>query len=99
MEETLTIISAAELKKVLFSIIRHELPVCIRYRTIGQLWHPNYLRIIKVEDNSAIVFHDETRKRLIFLPDVSAITQFEVDRPVHFLKAGYHYQVSDEIVA
>lgn len=97
MEETLTIISANELKRVLFSIVQHQLPVCIRYRTMGQLWHPNFLRMIKIEENNGILFHDETRKRLISLPDVSSITQFEVDRPVDFLKAGFHYQVSDEL--
>lgn len=98
MEATTTLISATELKKLLVLIQEHEHRVCIRYRTIGRLWHPNFLRILKIAEDKSVLFHDETRKRVIQLPDFSTIVQFELDGKLHPYEPNCHYQVTEEFV-
>ena len=95
MEET-TIISLSELKNLLVSIGAHQLQISIRYRTLGQLWYPNFLRVIKMEGDRSVLFHDEIRKKLISLPDLSRIIQFELDGKHYPFEPNYHYEVSDE---
>jgi hypothetical protein len=98
MEATTTLISASDLKKLLLSIQDQEHQICIRYRTIGRLWHPNFLRILKIGEDKSVLFHDETRKRLIQLPDFSHIVQFELDGKVYPYEPNCHYQVAEEFV-
>lgn len=98
MEATTTSISVNELKKLLVSIQEQEYHICIRYRTLGGLWHPNFMRVLKVEENRSVLFHDVTRKRLIQLPDLSTIVQFEIDGRLHPFEPCMHYGISEENV-
>ena len=96
MEATTTMISVSELEKLLFSISKHEHQICIRYRTIGQLWHPNFLRILKIEDGKRVLFHDETRKQLVQLHDFYTIAQFELDSRLYPYEPNCHYHIFEE---
>ncbi|MEX2235743.1 MAG: hypothetical protein WD824_26530 [Cyclobacteriaceae bacterium] len=95
MEATISVISVSDLKRLLLSLTHQENQVCIRYRTIGQLWYPNFMRTIKIVQEKRVLFHDETRKRLISLPDFSIIIQFELDDKFYTYEPNCHYQVSD----
>lgn len=95
MEAAATDISVNELKKLVFSIIDNKLQISIRFRTLGQLWYPNFLRIVKIEDGKRILFHDEEREFFISLRDLSAITQFELDGRLDHLEPNLHYQVTE----
>jgi hypothetical protein len=95
MEATITVIPLSELRRLLFSIAQNEIKLCIRYRTMGQLWYPNFMRIIKIEEDKRVLFHDETRKRIISLPDLSTIVQFELDGKFYPFEPNCHYQVSE----
>jgi hypothetical protein len=89
------VISVSDLKKLLLSLAHQENQVCIRYRTIGQLWYPNFMRTIKIVADTRVLFHDETRKRLISLPDFSTIIQFELDGKLYPYEPNCHYQVDN----
>lgn len=91
-----TMVSQLELKRLLSSLTQQKLPVCIRYRTIGQLWYPNFLRVVKIDEGKSALFHDDTRNKLISLPDVSRIIQFELDSRFLQFEPNYHYQVADD---
>jgi hypothetical protein len=95
MEATTSVITVSELKKLLFSIVDNEDSVCIRYRTIGQLWYPNFLRVVKIVADKRVMFYDEIRERLISIPDLSTIIQFELDGRVYHFEPNCHYHVSD----
>ena len=95
MEAATAIISVKELKKHIFSIVKDKQKISIRFRTVGQLWYPNFLRIIKIDDDKRILFHDEKRKFFISLRDLSAITQFELDGRLGPLEPNFHYQVTE----
>lgn len=89
-------ISLGELRDLLISIGAHQLQISIRYRTLGQLWYPNFLRVVKLEGERSVLFHDEIRKKLISLTDLSRIIQFELDGKHYPFEPNFHYQVSHE---
>jgi len=95
MEAAETVISVDDLKRVVSLIVERKLRTSIRFRTVGQLWYPNFLRVVKIEDGKRILFHDEKRKFFISLRDLSAISQFELDSRIDPLEANFHYQVAD----
>jgi len=97
MEATTTTVPVTELKKLIFSIAKQELPICIRYRSLGQLWYPNFLRVIDVQESKRILFHDQTRNKIVSLPDLSMIIQFELDGRFNSLEPNCHYQVADSL--
>lgn len=94
MEDNKTLVSVNELKRLLFAILEGHFPINIRYRMIGQLWHPNFLRVLKISDESGVVFYDATRNSLLSLADLSTIIQFEMDCPLHNFQPNFHYQVT-----
>lgn len=96
MEATTTLVSSIDLEALLFSIAQHEPGICIRYRTLGQLWYPNFLKIIDIQGGRTILFHDEHREKIISLSDPSRIVQFELDSRFRQFEPNFHYQVSDE---
>lgn len=96
MEVTTTLVSLSDLKKLLVSIGRDPQPVRIRYRALGQLWHPNFLQVLKVEQGKSVLFHDAIRKKFIALSDLTRIMQFELDRKLHSYEPNFHYQISDD---
>lgn len=96
MEATTSLITMSELQKLLSSMVQQQTQVSIRYRTLGQLWYPNFMRVIKLEQGKSVLFHDEIRRKLIALPDLTRIIQFELDGRCYPFEPNCHYQVSDE---
>ena len=95
MEATTTLVSVTDLKRLLYAITQQEHPVSIRYRTLGQLWYPNFLSVVKIA-NTNVLFHDKAKKKLISLPDLTRIIQFELDGKFSSFEPNCHYQVADE---
>ncbi|MGC1240210.1 MAG: hypothetical protein WA874_01420 [Chryseosolibacter sp.] len=83
-----------DLKTIICTIIENHPGVGIRFRTLGQLWYPGFLKIVKIDDKRLQLF-DETRKFSISLRDLSAITQFELDANLGPFKPHFQYQVSE----
>jgi hypothetical protein len=94
MEETKTIVSVNELRRLIISIVEGRFEICIRFRLIGQLWHPNFLRIVKLTEGSGVLFHDETQNKLFSLSDLGKIVQFELDSSLYAFEPNCHYQVT-----
>lgn len=90
-----TAVSVHDLKEVLDTLTRDPRRVHIRFRTLGQLWYPNFLQVVRMEEDKRILFHDETRKFFISLRDLSTITEFELDAPIDPFDAHTQYQVSE----
>ena len=96
MEATTSLVSVTDLKRLLFSIVHQKLEISIRYRTLGQLWYPNFVRVVRIEQGKSLLFHDERRSKLISLPDLTRIIQFELDGKFYPFEPNSHYQVSDD---
>jgi hypothetical protein len=93
MEKTTNEISIIELKRLLVTIVDYNLPVAIRYRFMGEMWQPNFMKVIKVRE-VGILFQDQTSGRLTVIPDLNRLIQFELDGRIHNYEPHNHYNVT-----
>lgn len=85
-------ISVLELKRLLVLLAENAHRVCFRYRLMGEMWEPRFLRVIHVTEKG-VFLRDETINSMISLPDLKMIMQFELDGPIHTFQPNYHYDV------
>jgi hypothetical protein len=67
--------------------------IAVRFRTLGELWKPHFMQIVKITERGAI-FSDESTKEFVFVPDLADIVQFEIDDRFQELQPHFHYEVS-----
>jgi hypothetical protein len=87
-----TTISILELKRLAIELKEKQPDICFRYRLMGEMWHPNFLKIIKVHGDG-ITLDDEVANKLIFINDLSTIMQFELDGRFQSFQPHFHYEV------
>jgi hypothetical protein len=85
-------ISTLELRGLMVLIAENVYDVCIRYRLLGQMWQPNFMRVIRVTENG-MVLQDEVNNKMISVPNLEMIVQFELDGSVHSFQPNFHYDV------
>lgn len=59
---------------------------------MGAMWEQNFFRVIHVTDNG-FFFKDPVNNRMISIPNLKMIMQFEVDGSVHTFQPNFHYDV------
>lgn len=91
---TTTTISVQAFESLINTICSQCLPVGIRFRTRGDLWYPNFLRVVSAAH--PIHFYDERRGNNIILPNLSAVIQFELDRTVQSFAPRCQYGISED---
>ena len=92
MSDTGRSISILELKRLLHTIVDNRLDTCFRYRLLGEMWQPNFLRVYQVTEKGVLLL-DETTNKLRCIDDLSHIMQFEIDAAVHNFAPHNHYTV------
>lgn len=65
----------------------------VRYRIMGEMWQPNFMRVLKVAESGSLLLHDPVKNNIIAVPDFSAIIQFELDGSLYDLEPHFHYTV------
>ena len=93
MTKTENLVSVPELKRILTTIIDHNLNICIRFRLVGEMWQTGYMRILKLT-GKGVLLNDELKNKLISISDLSQIMQFELDSSLHQFQPHFHYEVS-----
>jgi hypothetical protein len=93
MSEPTKKVSVLELRRLLFELKEHRPDICIRYRLLGQMWATNFLRIIRLTEKG-VLLNDENSGKLVTIPDLAQIMQFEVDKPFQMFQPYFHYDVS-----
>lgn len=92
LKNTKTFVTVLELKRLLVELKDKRKDISIRFRLIGEMWKPHFLRIIDVTDNGLVV-NDEANNTLLFLRDLSVIMQFEMDARFQAYEPHFHYDV------
>ena len=87
-----TKVAVLELRRLLVELQEHRPDICLRYRLMGKMWVQNFSRIIQVTDRG-VVLNDEVSNKVITLPDLSYIIQFEIDKAFQSYQPYYHYEV------
>lgn len=86
-------VAVLELRRLLLELKEHRPDICFRYRLIGQMWAQNFLRVVHVT-NQGVLLNDETSNKMITIPELSQLMQFEIDKPFQNFLPHYHYDVS-----
>ncbi len=92
LETNKNLISVLELKRLLTDMREKRPDICLRYRLLGEMWVVNYMRVVLVTEKGAML-NDERNNKLINLPDLSVIMQFEIDAPFQGFQPHFHYDV------
>jgi hypothetical protein len=85
-------ISTLELKRLLALMADNPYSICFRYRCVGDMWQPNFMRVMGVTDKG-VVLKDIPRNKIISVPDLKMIMQFELDGSLHGFAPNFHYTV------
>ena len=93
MERTQNLIYVLELKRLLIELKEKRPDICFRYRLLGELWAPNFSRVIRVTDKG-VLLNDEVSNKLITVHDLSMIMQFEIDNRFQNFQPHFHYDVN-----
>ena len=80
------------LRNLLSDLTVQRSSVCIRFRLLGEMWKPNFMRVSRLTDRGLILV-DESTKEFVFVSDLSDIVQFEIDDRFHDLQPHFHYEV------
>lgn len=86
-------VSTTDLRRLLCSLAAQKLPVGLRYQMKGEQWYPNFLRVMEVEPGDSLLLHDQTRRKLLTLPDLTRIFQFELNARLHVYQPNCQYRV------
>lgn len=93
-----TSVTVLELKRLLVELCDNRKDICIRFRLIGEMWKPNFLRIIDFNEQGLIVV-DEATNKLLFLKDLAVVMQFEIDARFQAFEPHFHYNVIPDNMA
>lgn len=85
-------VSVLELRRLLFTIVDGHIDTGFRYRLLGEMWEPNFLRVVHVTDKG-VLLNDEAHNAFKCIGDLSQIVQFELDVAVHNFMPHNHYEV------
>jgi len=87
-----SIVSGAELKRLLFDLWDSRTSTCIRFRLLGEMWHTNHCKILMLTKNG-VILNDETTKKDIFILNLGDVIQFELDKSFMHYQPHFHYTV------
>ena len=93
MNNTNNLISVVELRRLLYTLVDNRLEICFRYRLLGEMWQPKFLRVVQLTPRG-VLLSDEATYSLICLDDLAHIMQFELDVAVHHFLPHNHYDVN-----
>lgn len=86
------VVSRIELKRLLISIFRYSATVGFRYRLIDDVWRPDFMRVSQLTERGVILEADHG-SRLLFISNLSAIAQFELNNSCRQFIPYLHYNV------
>jgi hypothetical protein len=93
MESPKDTVSVLVLKRLLVELKEKRPDICIRYRCMGELWRQNFTRVVFITDRG-VFLNDEVLNKLITIPDLSIIMQFELDNRFQNFQPYFHYNVN-----
>jgi hypothetical protein len=85
-------VTVLQLRKLLFDLNEKRPDVCIRFRMIGELWMSSFSRVSSVTDKGVILTTDHSN-RVILVPNLNNVMQFELDNNFQEFTAHNHYNV------
>lgn len=85
-------ITSLELKRILIDICDQRVDVCVRFRLTGQMWYDQFVRVVTVIEDRALL-NDEVRQKVVTL-DLQNVVQFEIDGKFREFEPNTHYEIT-----
>ena len=96
-EQEVGVVSTTRLKQLLTRMRDNpQSSVCIRTRCLGEMWHPNFTRVLMLTDRGVVILSDEVQRKPVIIPFVRDIIQFEIDKPFQEYEPHFHYTVKTD---
>lgn len=92
--EVKPVVTVDELRQLLISMLEYSLPVRFRYRLAGNIWEVSFTKVIQITENGVLLECIE-ESRTFFIPNLSAIKQFQLDCGWRKFGARCHFHVRD----
>lgn len=92
-EKQIGLISTTQLKQLITLILDNPREnICIRPRLIGEMWRPNFMRVLML-NGKGVVLNDEIQGKAFSITYFSDIVQFEIDGRFQNYEPHFHYDV------
>jgi hypothetical protein len=93
-----TAVNVLELQRLIVELNDKRKDICIRFRLVGEMWKPNFFRIIDFNDQGLVILEEGSNK-LLFLKDLSLVMQFEIDARFQNFEPHFHYDVVPDLLS
>ena len=93
MTNTENPLNIAQLKSLLATIADNKLNICVRFRMVGEMWQPNFMRVLKLTEEG-VLLNDPIKNKLITVRDLRQVIQVELDSQFQYYQPHFHYEVS-----
>lgn len=90
-------ISLLELRRLLHELRDFGLDIGIRFRLIGEMWQPLHHQVLHLTEHG-VALRDPASNKLLIIPDLSQVMQFEIDQPYQQYQPHFHYAVDPVMV-
>ncbi|HEY0655872.1 MAG TPA: hypothetical protein VGD65_22205 [Chryseosolibacter sp.] len=90
-------VDVLQLRALLHDLHAHRNDIMIRFRTLGSLWQPSFLRINKVTD-SGVILADPQNDKPVILSNLDFVVQFEIDTAFKQFQPNNHYDVKSNLL-
>ena len=86
-------VSVLELKRLLIDLRDKRPDICVRFRLLGEMWFPHFMRIIIVTERG-VLLNNEVSDQLVRVYDLGNVMQFEIDHTFQNFKPHFHYSIN-----
>ena len=88
------VVDFLELKQLLSGLSDNPaLKICFRYRLSGHMWYPHFTKVIAVTDNGGVTLSDSSSGKILNIPNIMEVIQFEIDDRFQNYQPNNHYNV------
>jgi len=93
-ENQVGVVTTTEIMQLLTRLKDYpESGVCIRFRSLGEMWYPNFLRVLMLTAKGVVILNDEMERKAVTIQRIGDIMQIEIDQPFQNYRPHFHYTV------
>jgi hypothetical protein len=89
-------LSILELKRLLHAIKDLSPETGVRFRFMGEMWHPDFTRVASITEEGVTVY-DERNNRYMLIQNFTYIMHFELDTPFQQYRPHFHYTIDTSV--
>lgn len=90
-------IPVIEFRSLLHEIRDLRPDIGLRLRLMGEMWQPFHYHVFQITDRG-VALCEELSRKLIIIPDLGHVMQFEIDQSFKQFEPHFHYAVDPTYV-